>query len=61
MGKSTVKYDKTLVVRISSEQYIRLLEAIAKERKKGTKNSLNPVDKSKILREMIDKYGSSMS
>lgn len=29
------KYDKTLVVRISNDQYTKLLETIIQERKKG--------------------------
>jgi hypothetical protein len=61
MGKTNAKYDRTLIVRISSEQYIRLLETITKERKKGANSILNPIDKSKIIREMLDKYGSGMS
>ncbi|MFM1753787.1 MAG: hypothetical protein RLZZ236_726 [Bacteroidota bacterium] len=55
------KYDKTLVVRITNEQYTKLLETIIQERKKGLKSSIKDVDKSKIIREMLDKYGSSMS
>jgi|LauGreDrversion4_2_1035121.scaffolds.fasta_scaffold467028_3 hypothetical protein len=55
------KYDKTLVVRITNEQYTKLLETIIQERKKGLKSSMKDVDKSKIIREMLDKYGSSMS
>ena len=55
------KYEKTLVVRITNEQYTKLLEAIIHERKKGLKSSIQDVDKSKIIREMLDKYGSSMS
>lgn len=55
------KYEKTLVVRITNEQYTKLLEAIIQERKKGLKSSIKDVDKSKIIREMLDKYGSSMS
>lgn len=55
------KYDKTLVVRITNEQYTKLLETIIQERKKGIKSSIKDVDKSKIIREMLDKYGSGMS
>lgn len=55
------KYDKTLVVRISNEQYTKLLETIIQERKKGIKSSIKDVDKSKIIREMLDKYGTGMS
>lgn len=61
MKNSNKKYDKTLVVRISNEQYTKLLEAIIQERKKGIKSSIVDVDKSKIIREMLDKYGSGMS
>lgn len=55
------KYDKTLVVRISNDQYTKLLETIIQERKKGIKSSILDVDKSKIIREMLDKYGTGMS
>lgn len=55
------KYDKTLVVRISNDQYTKLLETIIQERKKGIKSSIIDVDKSKIIREMLDKYGTGMS
>ncbi len=50
------KLDKTLVVRITSDQYTKLLEAIVQEGKKSLKSSLNRLDKSKIIREMITKY-----
>lgn len=52
----TQKYTKTLVVRITPEQYVRLLEAIVTERKKGVKSSFTKADKSKIIRELIEKY-----
>lgn len=55
------KYEKTLVVRITNEQYTKLLETIIQERKKGLKSSIKDVDKSKIIREMLDKYGTGMS
>lgn len=61
MKNSNKKYDKTLVVRISNEQYTKLLETIIQERKKGIKSSIKDVDKSKIIREMLDKYGTGMS
>lgn len=55
------KYEKTLVVRITNDQYTKLLETIIQERKKGIKSSIIDVDKSKIIREMLDKYGTGMS
>jgi hypothetical protein len=51
------KLDKTLVVRITSDQYMKLLEAIVSENKKDSKSALKPLDKSKIIREFIEKYG----
>lgn len=51
------KLDKTLVVRITSDQYMKLLEAIVSENKKDSKSELKPLDKSKIIREFIEKYG----
>lgn len=51
------KLDKILVVRITSDQYTKLLEAIVNENKKGSKSELYPLDKSKIIREFIEKYG----
>jgi hypothetical protein len=57
----TQKFTKTLVVRITPEQYVRLLEAIVAERKKGVKSSLTKADKSAIIREMINKYTSGLS
>jgi len=51
------KLDKILVVRITSDQYMKLLEAVVKENKKGSKSELQPLDKSKIIREFIEKYG----
>lgn len=58
MNNRNQKLDKTLVVRITSEQYSKLLETIIWERKKGVKSSKNDLDKSKIIREMITKYTS---
>ena len=52
------KYTKTLIVRITPLQYTALLETIIKQRKNGTINSLKPLEKSAILREMIEKYTS---
>jgi len=45
-----------LVVRITSDQYTKLLEAIVQEGKKGIKSPINSMDKSKIIRQMITKY-----
>lgn len=61
MDNLNAKLVKTLVVRITSEQYTRLLETIIIERKKGIKSSINNVDKSKIIREMLNKYTSNQS
>ena len=51
-------YPKTIVVRISTSQYERLLETIIKNNKlkKTDATELSQIDKSKVLREMIDKY-----
>lgn len=49
-------FSKTLCVRISNDQYTRLLEAIIKEKRNGNNLVLKPLEKSSILREMIDKY-----
>ena len=57
----TQKFTKTLVVRITSEQYVRLLETIVAERKKGIKSNLTKSDKSAIIREMINKYTADQS
>lgn len=56
MNNINQKFDKTLVVRITSDQYTKLLEAIVQEGKKGIKSRLTNMDKSKIIREMITKY-----
>ena len=56
MNERNKKLDKTLVVRITTEQYTKLLETIILERKKGVKSSVNNSDKSKIIRDMITKY-----
>ena len=56
MNNHSPKLTKTLVVRITSEQYTRLLETIILERKKGIKSTINNVDKSKLIRELITKY-----
>jgi hypothetical protein len=61
MNEGNQKFDKTLVVRITTEQYTKLLETIIIERKKGVKSSINNSDKSKIIREMITKYTSHPS
>jgi ribosomal protein S17E len=56
MNNINQKFDKTLVVRITSDQYTKLLEAIVQEGKKGIKSRLTNMDKSKIIREMITRY-----
>lgn len=56
MNNLNQKLDKTLVVRITSDQYTKILEAIVQEGKKGIKSPLSSVDKSKIIRQMITKY-----
>jgi hypothetical protein len=56
MNNQSPKLVKTLVVRITSEQYTRLLETIILERKKGIKSAINNMDKSKLIRELITKY-----
>ena len=56
MNKHDNKLDRMLVVRITSDQYTKLLEVIVQEGKKGIKSSLNSMDKSKIIRQMITKY-----
>lgn len=61
MSNRNKKFSKILTVRISPDQYTRLLEAIILEYRNGRSNSLNPVEKSKIIREMIDKYTTRLS
>lgn len=61
MNQLNQKLDKTIVVRITTEQYTKLLETIILERKKGVKSYINNSDKSKIIREMITKYTSHPS
>lgn len=59
ISKKTTQYPKTIIVRITACQYERLLEAIIKQNNRSRKSDqeeLTPVDKSKILREMIDRY-----
>lgn len=56
MNNRDKKLDRILVVRITSDQYTQLLEAIVQEGKKGLKSSINSMDKSKIIRQMITKY-----
>ena len=57
MSQNRVKiYPKTLCVRISNDQYTRLLEAIIKQRKFNENTVLEPLEKSTILRQIIDKY-----
>lgn len=52
-------YNRVLVVRISESQYLKLLETIISENKKGGNSNLPPLDKSKIIRNLIEKYGKS--
>lgn len=61
MNEKNKKLEKTLVVRITTEQYTRLLETIILERKKGVTSSINNSDKSKIVRQIIDKYTTRLS
>lgn len=56
MNNRDNKLDRMLVVRITSDQYTKILEAIVQEGKKGIKSPLSSMDKSKIIREMITKY-----
>ena len=58
MKANSKKYSKTLVVRITESQYLKLLEAVINGNKKGVKSIYHPLDKSKIIREFIEKYGS---
>ena len=58
MNDRNQKLDKTLVVRITTEQYTKLLETIILERKKMVKSQLNCIDKIKIIRDLITKYTS---
>lgn len=53
------KFNRVLVVRISENQYLKLLEAIISENKKGVNSNFTPLDKSKIIRNLIEKYGKS--
>lgn len=52
-------YNRVLVVRISESQYLKLLETIISENKKGGNSNFSPLDKSKIIRNLIEKYGKS--
>lgn len=56
MSRQNYKLDKILVVRITSEQYTKLLETIINEGKKGIKSQLKTIDKSKVIRDLISKY-----
>jgi hypothetical protein len=53
------KFNRVLVVRISENQYLKILEAIISENKKGVNSNFSPLDKSKIIRNLIEKYGKS--
>ena len=59
MENKSRNLNRTLVVRISESQYLKLLEAIITENKTGIKSNYKPLDKSKIIREFIEKYGKS--
>ena len=59
MNSNDIKYNRTLVIRITESQYLKLLEAVITENKKGVKTKMNPADKSKIIRNLIEKYGKS--
>jgi len=59
MENKSRNFNRTLVVRISEKQYLKLLEAIIIENKLGVKTKTNPTDKSKIIRNLIEKYGKS--
>ena len=61
MNEGNKKLDRMLVVRITSDQYTKLLEAIVQEGKKGIKSPINSMDKSKIIRQMITKYTTHQS
>jgi hypothetical protein len=61
MNNRDKKLDRILVVRITSDQYTKLLEAIVQEGKKGAKTPINSMDKSKIIRQMITKYTTHLS
>lgn len=56
MNNRDQKLDKTLVVRITSEQYTKLLETIISEQKKGKYSPLKPAEKSRVIRDMIDRF-----
>ncbi len=61
MENKSRNFNRTLVVRISENQYLKLLEGIIIENKLGVKTKTNPIDKSKIIRNLIEKYGKSAS
>jgi|LauGreDrversion4_2_1035121.scaffolds.fasta_scaffold239180_3 hypothetical protein len=59
MNLENKTFNRVLVVRISENQYLKLLEAIISENKKGVNSNFTPLDKSKIIRNLIEKYGKS--
>lgn len=48
------KLNRTLVVRITESQYLMLLESIINENKKSSNQNVKPLDKSKIIRDMLE-------
>ncbi len=59
MENRSRNFKRTLVVRISENQYLKILEAIINENKIGNKTKMSPTDKSKIIRNLIEKYAKS--
>jgi hypothetical protein len=59
MNLENKTFNRVLVVRISENQYLKLLETIISENKKGVNSNFTPLDKSKIIRNLIEKYGKS--
>lgn len=51
------KFPRTIVVRITESQYTRLKNRIIEEKQKGIKSKLTKIDRSEIIRELINKYG----
>lgn len=59
MNLENKTFNRVLVVRINENQYLKLLETIISENKKGVNSNFTPLDKSKIIRNLIEKYGKS--
>lgn len=51
------QFPRTIVVRITESQYTRLKNRIIEEKQKGIKSKLTKIDRSEIIRELINKYG----